>query len=667
MKSHESSMLMTTTTTTTTTDDDVRGRVHPEELLLEAYDLQWEVVELRCQRLEKTWQHFLLTEKMEREELQYNCQLRRLECEKKERKKKHKEEKKRKQEEAREKAERAREEALRCKWEKERAKVERKKKVTGRGTQTDESALKLTKKSKEKSRTNLKGLTSGATQEKQEHQKTKGKRIAPVRVRVTRPDDEEVVTEKEKKTTSAVSAYDSPPPELPDNGLLNLLSMLKDSSDSDVDNEPSTMSLILPGVQDVAEPPLPMKTKVPTAQKKVMKKKRSPPLDFNFTKAEAKRQAEVDAAARDEQDDEDGEPEAEPVPAPPVVPVKKRLKRRKEVAKDRQKANCTEPGDDSARTAATKIAIAAIPEKGAASVETTAGSVRKTTIGNGKVVRDRVTNSKSKNAPLVAEVEECVVGPLQKRKTAGKTEMMSIKDRLANAELLAQMSKRQDISTPKVLGKNMKNAQKQGAAKSLAAKKQAEMGEALSDDTADADVPRSDQIIAEEDLNISLNSSGLMSDNDSPENLRAPTRKRQREAKQVDVTPTKKLQFLEITKRLAKSPMPRLLRTPTPLMSPVGPSVLMKPKAVSPGPRTASARNASTRNEGARRMNSAPVGPKRASNANHFGVPNRFAGGAGVAAGVGSFSMFDAFVNSGSNGSIPRLKLKTRGGVSPSL
>ena len=37
MKSHESSMPMTTATTTT--DDDVRGRVHPEELLLEAYDL----------------------------------------------------------------------------------------------------------------------------------------------------------------------------------------------------------------------------------------------------------------------------------------------------------------------------------------------------------------------------------------------------------------------------------------------------------------------------------------------------------------------------------------------------------------------------------------------------------------------------------------------------
>uniref|UniRef100_M4B178 Uncharacterized protein n=1 Tax=Hyaloperonospora arabidopsidis (strain Emoy2) TaxID=559515 RepID=M4B178_HYAAE len=629
------------------------------------------IIELRRQQLEKTWQHFLLTEEMEQEELEFERELRRFDFLKKEEEKKRKEEKKKRGKEAREKAEREHEEVLRRKWEKEKVQVEKQKKqVTGRGTQTDESALK-SKKSKEKTKAKSKVLISGVTQEKQERHKTKVKRIAPICLPVTRPEDEEVVGEK-RSMMSTASVCDSPPPELPDNGLLNLLSMDKGSSDSDADDEPSTMSLILPVAQDSAKPPPAMKKKVPTVQKKVAKKKRDPPLDFNFTNAGAKRQVEVDAAAQDEQDEQDrfdeGEPESEPMPAPPVVPPKKRLKRRKDVAKDRQAVNGTASGGNSMMAAVAKTTIATKPKKGARNSEINAESnvIRKMTIEDGKVVKDPATSLKSKNAQRSAQVEGSSSGLLQKRKATDKTEMMSIKDRLANAELLAQMNKRQDINTPKVLGKNTKKAQKQGAAKSLAAKR-AEKREALSSGTAGTDIPRSDQIIDEGDLNISLNSSGLMSDNDSPESVRVPTRKRPREVKPGDVTPRQQLQFLEITKRLAKSPMPRLLRTPTPLMSPVGPSVLMRPKAVSPGPRAASARNIPTRNEGTRRMNSAPVRPKRATDANQFGAPNRFTGGASVAAGVGSFSMFDAFVNSGSNGSIPRLKSKIRGDVSPSM
>uniref|UniRef100_A0AAV1T388 Uncharacterized protein n=1 Tax=Peronospora matthiolae TaxID=2874970 RepID=A0AAV1T388_9STRA len=662
MKSVESSMT-----------DDVSGQVYPEELLLEAFDLQWEVIELRRQQLEKTWQHFLLTEEMEQEELEYDRDLRRLDFLTKEKEKKRQEEQKKGEKEAREQAEREHEEVLRRKWEMERVQVEKQKKqVTGRGTQTDESALKSKKKkSEEKTKAKSKVLISGVTQEKQARHKTKVKRIAPICLPVTRPEDEEVVGEK-RSMMSTASVCESPPPELPENGLLNLLSMNKGSSDSDADDEPSTMSLILPVAQDSAKPPPAMKEKVPTVQKKVAKKKRDPPLDFNFTNAGAKRQAEVDAAAQDEQDEQDrfdeGEPEGEPMPEPPVVPPKKRLKRRKDVAKDRQAVNGTASGGNSMMAAVTKTTIATKPTKGATNSEINAESnvMRKKTIGNGKVVKDSATSLKSKNAQRSAEVEGSSSGLPQKRKGTDKTEMMSIKDRLANAELLAQMNKRQDINTPKVLGKNTKKTQKQGAAKSLAAKR-AEKREALSSGTAGTDIPLSDQIIDEGDLNISLNSSGLMSDNDSPESVRVPTRKRPREVKPGDVTPRQQLQFLEITKRLAKSPMPRLLRTPTPLMSPVGPSVLMKPKAVSPGPRAASARNIPTRNEGTRRMNSAPVRPKRATDANQFGAPNRFTSGASVAAGVGGFSMFDAFVNSGSNGSIPRLKSKFRGDVSPSM
>ncbi|KAJ8557013.1 hypothetical protein ON010_g8955 [Phytophthora cinnamomi] len=110
--------------------------------------------------------------------------------------------------------------------------------------------------------------------------------------------------------------------------------------------------------------------------------------------------------------------------------------------------------------------------------------------------------------------------------------------------------------------------------------------------------------------------------------------------------------------------MPRFLRTPTPLMSPVVASALVKPKAASPGPRASSARSTAAKDYSARRVNSAPVRPKKTANANRFGIP---AGGASSAVSGGGFSMFDAFVNSGSSGAIPRLKPKARGDGSPTV
>ncbi|CAI5729791.1 unnamed protein product [Peronospora destructor] len=531
------------------------GGPYIEEVFLEAYNLQWKCIDLRCQRLQKMRQHLLLTRQMEVEELRYKRQLRRL------------------------------------------------------------------KQKKE-------------TRQKEE----------------TRQDDEAGTNENEAQ----LGGHESSPSELPDDGLLDLLSLDK-ASDSDIDDEPSVVSLILPAAQDFPKP-VPVEKKKSTPQKRFANKRGGVPVDFDFTNAEAKRQVKAAEAAWGEQygSDED-DPEPEPMPAPSIPIPKKRLKRRKEVAKGRQRANgVNTSGGKTLMAANTTIAIK--PNRNVTSDEATmrTNGVREKTTENGTVSKSPLTKTKSKNAQLSAEAEGKTPGVSSKVIKNGKTETMSIKQRLANVELLAQMNTMQEMNTPKVLSKTTKKTQKQEAGKTLAAKR-AEMRKMLSSGTEEAEASQPDQMIEEGDLNISLNSSGLMSDNDSPKNLRALTRKRARDAVQRDVTPTKKLQFFEITKQLAKSPMPRFLRTPTPLTSPAVPSAHVNPKAASPAPRAASARNTAPNDYEERRMKSAPVRPKKTINANRFGIS---IGGANVGAGGGSFSMFDAFVNSGSSGAIPRLRKK---------
>jgi hypothetical protein len=549
---------------------------------------------------------------------------------------------------------RQQEEEAAAQREKERREAERLKKikqVEASGTQTDEEepaeSRKKAVKPKAMKPKNAKPMVA--------------KRITPVTLPPQQPEDDDSVSEENQ---NELGGYDSPLPELPDDGLLNVLSLDK-SSDSDIDDEPSMVSLILPATPNSPKrQPSPMKKRTLTPQKRFAKKG-GKPLDFNFTNAEAKRQAKAaEAAARPEEGESDGdEAEPEPMPAPSMSTPKKRLKRRKEVAK---KADGS-AGSKSLMAAMASTAVAVKPKKGVAN-----GAAEKATSSKGNAVRNKTAGNSTNNgtsksgqakskpqakktkAPTEEEGNPAALSV--KRKVGGKAATMSIKQRLANAELLARMGKMQEMSTPKVLCKKTRKAQQQGAVKTQAAQR-TDFGKVLaSEDAEQEDVPRRDQMIEEGDLNISLNSSGLLSDNDSPENLRAPSRKRPREAAGGDVTPTKKLQFLEITKRLAKSPMPRFLRTPTPLMSPVVSSAFTKPRAASPGPRVRSA--APTR-----RMNSAPVRPKKTT-ANRFGVP---AGVANPAASGGGFSMFDAFVNSGSSGGIPRLKTKTGGGESPSV
>ncbi|CAH0477452.1 unnamed protein product [Peronospora belbahrii] len=639
---------------------------YPEEVILEACNLEWQSIELRYKRLQKMRLQLLVAKKMEEENQRYQCQLRRLKRQEQEK-------------EAREQEERQQEEARRCQREKEimkqekceqeenlrrqrmqkRAEVEKKKmqksQVAVSDMRMDEDVH--ARRSKKNDNTKKANVLKSKTQQTKQVKKTKPKRITPMSLPPLRPKNAESVA---KESHNELDGDDSSPSELPDDGLADLLSLDK-GSDSDADDEPSMVSLILPVAQDSPKL-LSLEKKTSTPMKKFAKKRGGVALDFDFTNTEAKRQAKAAKAAWDKQDrsnDDDAEPE--PMPDPSISDPKKRLKRRKEVAKDYQIRNGGNTlGGEKLMAATASRTIAVKPKKGTTSDEVTTETkvVRKKTIGNGTVSNGSLTTTMLKNVQLLAEAEGKTSSLSLKKIKNGKTETMSIKQRLANAELLAQMNKMQDMNTPKVLHKKTKKTQKQEVAKTLAAKR-SEMRKVLSSGTEEADASRPDQMIEEGDLNISLNSSGLISDNDLPENIHGPTQKRPR-AEEGDVTPTKKLQFLEITKRLVKSPMPRFLRTPTPLTSPLVPSAFVNSKAASPAPRAASARNTALNGYETRCMKSAPVGPKKTINPNRFGVPK---GGNSVSAGGASFSMFDAFVNSGTSGAIPRLRTKAQGNV----
>ncbi|KAK1948375.1 hypothetical protein P3T76_000665 [Phytophthora citrophthora] len=568
---------------------------------------------------------------MEKEELQYKQQLRKLKRQEQEKQEREKGEALRRQQEEKEAQDReqARKAALYMEQDaKSQKKLKNSIKMGGESVSIRKEATKV------------KPTVAKAKKQVQKNQKAKvaaPKIITSVNLPPVEPEDYSVSEENQDD----LGGYDSPPPELPDDGLLNLLSLDK-GSDSDVDDEPSMVSLILPAAEDSPKrQPSPSKKKTLTPRKRFAKKK-GPSIDFNFTNAEARRQAKAEMEAA-EQEESDGA-ESEPEPAPATSTPQKRLKRRKE-------GHAAALGGKSLMATMANTTIPVKKKKGAgnsiADKPTSSSAVgKKNPRTKGKLL--------PKNGKTSAEAEEkSTVAPTRK-KVGSRSEPMSIKQRLANAELLARINKMQDISTPKVLGKKSKKTQDED----ILAAKRAGFRKGVATDVAAPNVSQRDQMMEDGDLNISLNSSGLISDDESPGNLRAPSRKRPRGPADGDVTPAKKLQFLEITKRLAKSPMPRYLRTPTPLMSPM---VGIKPKAASPGPRPTSVRSIAT----TRRLNSAPVRPKKTTTgANRFGIPG---GGGGIVSNGGGFSMFDAFVNSGSGGAIPRLKVKSSGDVSPSV
>ncbi|RLN31567.1 hypothetical protein BBJ28_00009055 [Nothophytophthora sp. Chile5] len=637
--------------------------------------LQWQSIEIRRQRLHKTWQQILLAERMEEEERQYQRQLHRL-------KRKEQEQQEEKTREMAERAAAKHAEALvreRRKLRKEseaRAEVERRRKakVVRNDSQSDEEQPReLLKVRKTKAPKPIKK----AKKPDKPKPAPLPKRITPIAVSAVRsqpqpqPETDESVTEE---YPPELGGYDSPPPELPADDLLNMLSQDK-GSDTDLDDEPSMTSLILPVAHNSPKKAngSPARTKkTSTPQKRFPRNKSGPSLDFNFTNAEAKRQAKA-AALAEQAEEEDEEPE--PMLSPSALTPKKHLKRRKEVMLERQAA---------LNAAGGKSLMESVAPAAKTKLKPRANS---TTVRSMEEEEDAVLPVKKKPANKVKAVIPPARAANAKRvetakdKRGGKGEKMTIKQRLANAEMLARMNKMQEMNTPKVPLKKTKKTQMKATMKSLAAKR-AEFRKILADAPTDEQRGlRRRQAVDETELNTSMNSnhSGKSGSdgNDSPRKQLALKRKRAKETpEEEDVTPTKKLQFLEITKRLAKSPMPRFLRTPTPRMSPIIPSALGRPppRRTSPDaqgigdlntPKTTMAATpltkAAAKDYATRRMSTGPTRAKKTVNANTFGIPAGGTGGGSAAAGGGGFSMFDAFVNSGAGGGIPRLKTSTKG------
>ncbi|TDH64990.1 uncharacterized protein CCR75_000216 [Bremia lactucae] len=562
---------------------------------------------------------------MELEELRYKSLLRKIERKEQEKEAQERVEREEQAKQAREQVERGQAENFRRERDKERPRTKSIKK-------TKHVAVGVTQANSRPEEANTMKLKQ-VSSKKQPTKAELLKRIIPTSMPSLQPEDQ-----SSTKSMNDPREFDSPPPELPDDGLLDMLSLDK-TSDSD-ENEPSMVSLILPVSQEkpMQVLPSPVMKKTLTGQKRFKRPSGGPPMEFNFTNAEARRQAKIkESAAQVESDEVEIEPEPMPNPV-----IKKRLKRRKDQNTSKA-ATLVEKNLALGRSTAVSI----VSNK----TITQAINARKS---HGEIVGNQQPQAETENPGAERRAERSVKTTTQVlKRVKGKSEPMSIKQRLANAELLSRMNKMHDVCTPKVLNKKMKKAQKEELSETGTAK-QADVRKMSTSDSAESLVSRQ---IEDGDLSISLNSSGLISD-DSPNNIIAASRMRLRGGAESDVTPTKKLQFQEITKRLVKSPMPRFLRTPTPLMSPVAASGHAKQKALSPGPQSTSIR--STVNT--RRLNSAPVQLRKASNANRFGIPV----GVSLGANTSAFSMFDAFVNSGSSASIPKLKSKTRD-VSPSV
>ncbi|CEG49513.1 uncharacterized protein PHALS_07273 [Plasmopara halstedii] len=612
-----------------------RKTCYAEEMLLEAYNLEWEAIELRRQRLKKSWQQLLLMEQMENEELQYNRCLRKLKRQEQERRARQQIE--REHDEAR-RREREKEVMICLKREQEKAERLKNEMMIAVGkSQTDMPSRK--KKTKATDPSDMK--TEVESEMAQTTKTAQIKRITPISMQ-HKDDDLDSVQKQNNR-----NGNESPPPELPDNGLLDLLSLNKASDSEEDDDSPSMVNLILPVQHESPKRAQlsPKKKKKVTPQKRLARRPGEPSLDFDFTNVEERQQMKAIESGAQDSDEERAEAESEPEPqsAVPVPPSKKHLRRRKEYKVNVSVDKVSKPANALALTAKSKLVKAN---------STIAGADKNAAGKNVKRIISRELPAQTTN---LAKGDGDLTTRLSK-KVNEKGETMSIKQRLANAELLSRISKMQEITTPKVLGRKSNKIQKQEVPKTAADKR--EDFRKVVKNPAERNINQRDQMVEDGDLNISLNSSGLISDADVPENLRDSSRKRMRGAVEDDMTPTKKLQFQEITKRLVKSPMPRYLRTPTPLLSPMA-SSHMKPKAASPGPRLANARDPIN----TRRLNSAPVQSRKATDANRFGIPG---GGAKTAANGNSFSMFDAFVNSGSNGFIPKLKMKNRD-VSPSV
>lgn len=581
----------------------------------------------------------------------------------------------------------------------------------------------------------------------------------------------------------------SPLPALDDdNDLLNILSQDKASDDSDMDNEPSMASLILP--VSSSSPARARLTKpapralTPTPQKRKRKPAAADDEDFDFT-----RKGEQKRAALAEQNQVEEEPE------PTTVTPKKALKRRKELEKERverlngvmsksqdasagrvrslmeevassgvakiknavkttsakSRANGTsltrpssavnaEPasiGDESAGDEASSLADrlnskaaksqTKSDDTGANDADARFSGV---TMRSKKGAQDKSVVCRTNGAPKNKQVRSMQTSkadpavkslqqrqmqqsdlndesngdssddvgggkaptqpPIKRLKKSAKdkrSKMNEVEQALRKAEMLTRISQmQQDVATPKVAKK--KKVLKKSTASTLAAKR-AEFQQILTDAPAGNGSSRS---LQDQPINV-------QEPEPSEQRRAAGTRRNGRDATPTQpkesTPPPEKLQFLQFTKGLSKSPMPFNLRSK--LKSPVLASPMRKrPRApVAPpedqdedvgmsspaysygngmSPRdsiadlTRAAASDNTSRQVAVGITTRPKKKKTATapKVNRFGIPGGLITSTGGSSGApsGGFSMFDAFVNTG-DAPIPRLKTTSSGDMSP--
>jgi hypothetical protein len=537
----------------------------------------------------------------------------------------------------------------------------------------------------------------------------------------------------------------SPVPTLDDdNDLLNILSQDKASDDSDIENEPSMASLILP--VSAASPARVRSQKVgpraltPTPQKRKRKHTALDDEDFDFTKKGEKKRA---ALAELNQVDEE--------PEPVTVTPKKALKRRKELEKERLErlndimAKRDDAGVGRAQSLMDEVATSGVAKvKKAVSITAAngrangvAGTRPKAATSSGFVASTRnesaqddlASQQKSKTSEgnsaedgnarfsTVTVRKKGTQGKNAERNTNGAPKGKQQKGKKATgADITVQASdphdesngdSTDDVGATKPPIKRPKKSVKDKRSKlnevELALRK-AEMLTRISQMQQEVATPK---VIKKKKVIKKATSSTLATkrtdfqqiltnapaSNANTQDAAPPTPPKQ------PTPPPEKLQFLQFTKGLSKSPMPFNLRSR--LKSPVLASPMRKrPReqpnpseepnddvgmasptysygnATSPRDSLADFTRATTSNNAARQI---AVGittrPKKKKTAtapkvNRFGVPGGLiastassSSGSGAATG-GSFSMFDAFVNT-SAAPIPRLKTMSSGDMSP--
>lgn len=407
----------------------------------------------------------------------------------------------------------------------------------------------------------------------------------------------------------------SPLPELvDDNELFNMLSQNKASDDSDLDDEPSMASLILP-VSTTARSPVKGSTKTQSRGQALTPNKRKRmqangnDVEFDFTSKGAKRAATKAKAAR-------GEVEVEPEPEATTLAQKKALKRRKDVEKerlarlaDRDAALANGGASLRARSLMTEIAASAVikPMKGVAAKKTGVagrsgiasqagdgssgssdggssnkvssnvtvrgkrgpeGKVSKAKPGNGR--HELKTGKKTAGAGVEkasrqakpSDSDEDSSDDLTKSlnpqttkrpkpKRGKAAKLNEMEQALRKADMLTRISQmQQDVATPKV---KKKKPLKKSTTNSLAAKR-AEFQKIMSANNQNGSSSRENTADAQ-----------------TPNRAEAPRSERsiagERGSQQMTeppkeaTPPPEKLQFLAFTKGLSKSPMPFQLRS----------------------------------------------------------------------------------------------------------